>query len=108
MTHIRVVWDACKVQKTVFVQVFSKDSSGYRNPVEFFLQHCKTTILRGYYDIDNKPIVMDILADSRTQLHNMAINQVLEYLHIEKTPAQIEKEIRKYRRRIALEVPNNK
>jgi hypothetical protein len=104
MTNAYVIWDAVTVKKAVFVKMFSRADSGHPNPIEFFLQHNNTTILRGYYNTDDEePVITKILLGGRTRSDDRAITQALKYLHIEKTLKEVETEIRRYQRRIALE-----
>jgi hypothetical protein len=100
MTNIFIIWEACKVKQAAFVKVLSRNDAGFRNPTEFFLKHYNITLLRGYYDTDDKPIVMDMFIGRRTHSDDRAISQVLQYLKIDKDLNQIEEDIKKYRRRL--------
>jgi hypothetical protein len=82
----------------------TEEDSGFTNPVEFFLLHYNTTILQGYRDSDGEPQIMNILIDKRTQPDNKAISQVLNYLHVNRSIKQIEKEVREYQRRVESEI----
>jgi hypothetical protein len=103
MTNVFIIWEACKVKQAAFIKVLSRNDAGFRNPTEFFLKHYNTTLLRGYYDTDDKPVVMDMFIGRRTHSNDRAISQVLQYLKINKTPTEIQEQIKAYRRRITLE-----
>jgi hypothetical protein len=104
MTNIYVIWDAVTVKKSIFVKVFSRADSGHPNPIEFFLQHNNTTILRGYYSTDDEePVITNILLRGRTRPDDRAVTQALKYLKIDKSLKEVEYEIRRYHSgRIAL------
>jgi len=95
MTNVSMIWDAVSVKQAAFVQV-SHDGpdANYPNPTEFFLQHYDTTILRGYWTSDNEPQIMNMLLEGRTKLDEKAINQVLKYLHVDKSLKELAREIK--------------
>jgi hypothetical protein len=103
MANIYVIWDAVTVKKAVFVKMFSRADSGHPNPIEFFLQHNNTTIVRGYYNTNEEPVITNILLRGRTKSDDRAIMQALKYLKIDKTSTEIQEQIKAHRRRITLE-----
>jgi hypothetical protein len=103
MTNIYVAWDAVTVKQAAFIKVFSRNNARHVTSIEFFLQHHNTIILRGYYDVDDKPIITNMLLGGRTQSDDRAIIQALKYLKIDKTSTEIQEQIKAHRRRITLE-----